>query len=331
MRKFVQKASTLLMTLLMLLTFVSCGENKVLSSNTIDENLLPKLVKEFDRTSKIENGVLFEQNGVKIESEEITFDSNNLTLNVKITNNTNGLLEFSCGSAAYHVNSINDVMISDGFLSCEVDENSSISECIEFDIEELVMQGFSNVCEIEIGFWVTGEHIDNFETGVLKLKTNQNTNCEESAFQKIVNDGIFSKMTGCKIEYISRETIYSDDNLGFNIDFGMIIRDKEDKLQGCIEITNQTNDEIVAWVKELKINDILVKENSLFVESINDGKRCVVMFDITEYINEYEDNSQLSLIDKLEFTMSYGENSWSADVTENINFDFSKAPIELMK
>ncbi len=274
-------------------------------------SMLPLLMESFDRTATISETTLYDENQIKIVANSISFTKDEMILSISLTNETGEELSFSCGSATCDVNSINGIMAQDGFVSCDVPAGTTVEEQIEFSINYMVATGFNTVADFEIGFWISGDGIDNFYTGPLSVRTSQAENYDYSTnmYQKMLNDEVYEKAYGYNIKYYSTEELYKNADGTIQVVSVVIYENEVGKVVAQYEIVNSSESKVQAWGKESHINGELVKSYSSWVESINPGKTLIVSFPLTEYADEYSGEMDLSVLKEFAFTLAVGENS----------------------
>lgn len=307
-------------------------DDQIVDSDSNSKNL-SDLIEAFDRSATIQETILFDERQIKISATNLSFSATDVNLAVTIQNNSAKKLNFSCGSASCDVNSINGIMAADGFLSCEVQVGEKVDEIISFDIGELIANGFSNVANIEIGFWVSSDDYDNFYTGVLGVNTSANDGFDYSknTYQELTNSKEFGEIFDCNILYFSNDLLYESTDSTIRVLSVSIIENTNGDVQALFEIENNSDAKIQAWGKETHINGELIKSYSSWIESINAKRRLIASFPLSSYAEEYSGDIDVSVLKEFSFILSSGENSNIANDSGKITVTTDDLSIILIK
>lgn len=106
----------------------------------------------FDPTATMEETVLVDESNVKITATALKYTAYDVKLSLTIENNSDQDLSFYAGTLGYSCNSINGWMVDDGYLNADVPAGKKANESVEFDIDELVLLGITDIADLELGF-----------------------------------------------------------------------------------------------------------------------------------------------------------------------------------
>ena len=323
-----KKTIKLLLVMVMMITLVGCGNSN--NGNISGNDSIDTLIKNFDKKAKVSSTTIYSGNNVEIELTDFSISDERVELEFDFTNNTDEELEFLSGSTGYSVNSINGYMINDGYVSVDVEPGETESDTMYIDLRNLIANGIMKIADISVGFNIDASDYDSdfdeFYTGAVNLKTSlaDSYDYSENVYQNFMKKG-FEKAFDAKVLYFSDKQLLN--NSGIEVNSFAVVK-TDDKIAGLLEIKNTNSDEVQSWATDVYINDEEI-DTYTWNQTINEKSTAVVVFDISEFLEDYEGSADLSTLNKFKFTLKTGETSYSADTTDEIEIDLSKEKVSL--
>ena len=173
------KKILLCLTTLVLVT--GCGKPE--NSTTTNEEKMPAISSKskinvgdlFISKPTIEETVLYDDLGIVIKANNLSYKGERAALGLTFENNTDKKLSFVSGSFGYNVNSINSYMTESIYISESVDAGKTANDTCYIDGTELLLTGAKDISELQIGFRVTDDEYNEIvKTGPLTIKTSYN-------------------------------------------------------------------------------------------------------------------------------------------------------------
>ena len=324
-----KKTLKILFVMIMMITLVGCGNSN--NGGTTGDESLDTLLQKFDKTAQISATTLYDEKNVKIELTDLAFNDNDVTLNFKFTNNTSEELEFISGSTGYSVNAINGYMINDGYINKEVAPGETEEDTMNFDLKNIIANGIMKIADISVGFAIDASDYNSnftkFYTGAINFKTSlaDSYDYSEKSYQNFMKKG-FEKAFDAKVLYFSDNQLFNNSGIEVN---SLAIIEKDNEKLAFLEVKNNNSNEINTWAKEVYFNDELVKNTSAWLETINKDNTVIAVFNLSDILEDYNGNGDLSHLSKLKFTLAAGTSSNIADTTDEIEIDLSKENIAI--
>ncbi|MGN0539129.1 MAG: hypothetical protein ACI4KI_04665 [Candidatus Fimenecus sp.] len=330
-----KKTFALLLAFTLLFTLSACSKKVANTPGKVDTKKLEKLVADFDRSTTIEKVTLYNNSGIEITANQLSFSEQEVQLEVSIINGTDKQLSFYCGSVACCFNSINGIMLSDGYFCTDVSAGDSSTGVISFDIMQLIANGFSFVADIEIRFYISGDDFENCYTDVLKIKTSKANDFDYSknAYQEIMATKEIENITGIIVKYFSGENLYESSDNTIKVKSVAVTETNDNETLILFEIENSSSVPIEVSGKEVYVNGELLKSTpALWFESVNPGKRVIASFSLTSLLNDYSGNKDMSKLSEFTFTLNATESGYierdsgiiKVDITKSENIEITK-------
>ena len=278
-----------ILSLLLALSFAACGSGGDQSAGSEQtqeaETAEPKAVgelPEFSKSATIEETVLLDQDGLRITATGLSYSSYAADIELLIENESAEDYEIISESLGYSCNAINDCMVTDGYMLCEVNAGMKAKETISFSYDEMLLSGITEIGSIELGFDVSGSGGTEYKTGPLELTTSAGEST--SNYKEIITNDALQKSFGIKLEAFSDETLY--DEQGIRAASVGLIENSEGENNVLLELVNETENEVYAVIKEVGINGLKVYSGIWSSDLINSGKRCVVDLDLSRIVSD---------------------------------------------
>lgn len=309
-----KKILTAAFLLLLMSALAGCGGNKTMEA--------------FNTEATIEPTVIYDENGVRITADQLTYDNFSAELSLTFENGSDKKLSFISGSAGYHVNSVNGYMIDVGYVNCEVEAEQSATDALTFDFNELNIYGITEIADMEIGFDISDGEYNSVYTGPVQIKTSaaESYDYTVNTYQEILNNGAFENAFNSTVNYFSDDDLYSNYNICVTSAALMTNSDGEPVLM--FEIENNSQSEVVVSINDVSINGNIVREDHWSSDNINAGKKRLVDLQLTDLADGYEgDFSGISNASSISFTFSVGENWYEPADSQTIDISLPETVI----
>lgn len=236
----------------------------------------------------IEETVLVDNDNFRITAKGLTYGSYSVDLEVTIENKSDRNLSFVCGSLGYCCNSINGYMVDDGYLNCDINAGKKANGTINFNYDELMLRGITEIADIEIGFSISDEEYDYTYTGPLQIKTSiaDTHDYDVAYYQKaIVSDATKFKYNH-SVNHFATDTIY--DANGVSIVSELLMVNKNGRTGLLLEAVNNSDDIVRIVMDNVAINGLVVSSWNRQSDVVNPGKRCIIDVNLSEMLDDYK-------------------------------------------
>lgn len=259
-----------------------------------------------DKTATIEETTLYEDESVKIIAKELTFDSNAMALNLELVNSTDRQLEFCAEVVGYSYNAVNRRMIEDGYVGCEVGPGETVEDAIEFDYDELMVQGISTVAEIGTGFSIHDDGYDiKIQTGAIKVETDKAQDFDFETTSDSYNDAINSKAYqytyGYEMNKFSKDTVY--DSNGISIVSEAFMTNGDGERVVFYELKNASENDISVKINDVKANNTTIYDGLWSADTIAAGASMVLAIELDDILEKEEwEEKGIDEVESISFT-----------------------------
>ncbi|MBQ7033553.1 MAG: hypothetical protein IJN25_07850 [Clostridia bacterium] len=309
-------------SLILSLSLVACGNGGASEKTNVGATL-----EAFDTGATIERTVLYDENGIKITANELTYSSFSAELSVTMENNSEKDLTIMYGTSSCP-NAVNGCMISDGYLHCEVTAGQTKTEEVSFSFISLNTYGITSIADIEVGFDISNDEMDSLYTGTVKIKTSASNTYDysENRYQKIIKNGAFANEFDCKVNYFSENRLYEKYNIC--ITSAAAITKSDGKPALLLEIDNGSSGRVFANIKEVYLNNHLVYESLWSSDGINANNKYVETILLSNLAEKYQgDFADIAEVSEISFTFTVGESWWEPADSEKITISLPKIVI----
>ncbi len=265
------------------------------SSDTDNAAESNDILPEFDKTGKIEETPLTDTFDVKITATELTYDNYEVTLSLKLENKSDAKREVYAGTSGYGCNSINGYMISEGYLSCDLDPGATAEESISFSYAELQIHGVNKIADIGIGFDISDDDYNHELSKMAFVKTQfaDDYDYNEDTFLKTIKGNALQNAYGITLNSLSENTVYSEVNV--NLISQAVITNKDGDANLMLEFENKADQAINVDLSGLKLNGTAVNDSYVAYDLIWMGKKNVVSVSLNKYFEENDSLDAKSL------------------------------------
>lgn len=337
-----RKILAIIISIMLVLSVSGCGNGD--SSEIKEKTATKKLMEKFDKSATIEKTVLYDENGIKITADSLTYTNFTAEIKFIFENNSDKDLSFTSGSMGYHVNSVNGYMIDDGYINCDVAAGQTAEDEFSVDFRSLNVYGITKIADIEIGFEINDDDYNSVETGPLKIKTSiaDGYDYSENTYRKVIENGAFESKMDCKIDSFSEEVLY--DNYDLKVASAAVVTNKDNESIVLLEIENNSEYEITVGIGDVYFGELNVYDSIWDSELIPGKKKYVMGIELNNLADHYYDEEKeeetedadkkdektddFIEISELSFSFSVGESAYDPEDSQKITLSLPKIKIE---
>lgn len=240
---------------------------------------------QFDPSATIEETILVDESDVKITATGIKYTAYDVKLSLSIENNSNQDLSFCSGTLGYNCNSVNGYMVDDGYLNTDIAAGKKSNETVSFSVDELILLGFDDIADIELGFSITNSNYDDYlQTGPRQIKTSivDSYNYETDTYrQAIVNS---MSALGFTLDCDSEETVF--DQKGIRVASQTLATNSSGEQALLVEVENASPDMVYVSVGNISMNGLGVQSGNWSTDWISAGKRRIIAMNLSNMLDE---------------------------------------------
>ncbi len=298
-------------------------EEETLDEEDEDDEEIPSYSKNKDsknnqiktglKENTIEETVLVDQDEIKITATELSYSSYSATLSLDLENNSDKDVEIICGSLGYSSNSVNGVMIEDGYFNCTLNANKKAKEEVVFDFDVLNILGIDEIADIELGIYSSDDDYNHVYYPISKIKT---TAADKYDYGKvnpvegIKNSGVMD------VIYSSDSELYNENEL--KIVSELLVKRGDDTPYLLIEVNNDSDKQAIACIRDIFINGIQVSDSTWSATSINPHKTALLDIKLESVFDkEYWSYYGINEVNSVGFSF-YQENMEGDNETEPV-------------
>lgn len=268
----------------------------------------------------IEETVLYDDLGIVIKANNLSYKGERAALGLTFENNTDKKLSFVSGSFGYNVNSINSYMTESIYISESVDAGKTANDTCYIDGTELLLTGAKDISELQIGFRVTDDDYNEIvKTGPLTIKTSLEQEDDDKFYETMQSTYVLDKLdkqVGLSMEesFLQNDWIDAKECIVYG-------NDATGKMVFVIE--NKKEEAIKAYVSDISINGVKLIKGVWTNCDINVGKKSVITLDFDMIISEeYRDLFNLNTLGEVKFNLLVSDSSDDEVANDDINITF---------
>lgn len=265
------------------------GESSTTSTSAPDEkpaeNNSAKL-GEFQQTAKIAETVMVDEGDVKITATGLNYKDYAFELELLIENNSTKDLSFVSGSAGYCCNSINGIMVSEGYFNCDVPAGKKATDTIHFNYDGLMLYGINELADIEIGFDISDDDFNHTYTGPRQIKTSisDSFNYNENRYQAVITSDECKNTYNYSVEHFKAEELYNENEI--KVVSALLMTNKDGDKALLLETVNNSPEQINLVTSHISINGLLVQDANWSYDTINSEKTCIIDVKLSDIMRD---------------------------------------------
>ena len=284
---------SLLLSLVMVLALVACSDTTVsthtpTSSSTTAPAQKPsaEMLEEFSKTATIEETIMVDEDDVRIIATTLDYNDYSAELELTIENNSKKNLCFTSGTLGYSCNSVNGMMVADGYLNCDVAAGKKAMDTISLSYASLQLYGIQEIADIEIGFCAIDENYNYtyFTPRQVTTSASGNYDYSQPRYQETISGTAAQNTFNYEVPFFATDRLY--EKSGVAVLSQALIRNSDSEVSLLLEVENQTQDMRIISVSNIVINNLLVNGSNWCKENIAPGKRGIIAINLSSVLDE---------------------------------------------
>ena len=241
---------------------------------------------EFQQTATIAETVMVDEGDVKITATGLNYKNYAFELELLIENNSTKDLSFVSGSAGYCCNSINGIMVSEGYFNCDVPAGKKATDAIHFNYDGLMLYGINELADIEIGFDISDDDFNHTYTGPRQIKTSisDSFNYNENRYQAVITSDECKNTYNYSIEHFKAEELYNENQI--KVVSALLITNKDGDKALLLETVNNSPEQINLVTSHISINGLFVQNANWSYDTINSEKTCIIDVKLSDIMRD---------------------------------------------
>lgn len=255
-----------------------------------DENGFVQNTDRFRVDGSIEETTLVDSDEITVVAKDMEYRNDTAYLSIAITNKTKDPFTVLTDTISYSGNYINDYMVSDGYLNCDVAPGATEEEELGFSFGGLEMYGMKGIGEIGLGLRVTDEESKTLFQEIVSVKTSLNG--DPSIKIGDFSDAVSNAENQAEKGYAFTPASSIDQSIeeaGITVVSGAIVTNEENEKSLVLEVENCTNEVVNVTENDISLDGVLASEGRWSTTTVAPGKRAVIDTDLT-YISERGDD-----------------------------------------
>lgn len=240
----------------------------------------------FPHKPTIEETILYDQNNIRITAKKLNYTSLGAELLLQLENNTESDMVIFSNTSAYSCNSVNGYMVPCGTIDENVQANSSTEATALYSSDDLSFYSITDIADLEIGFGICDPDNNYIYTGPCPLQTSLVDTYDYSSvsYVKGITHPWVSHEYNISIIDILDNVLYDANNV--RIEKGVILKNSENHLLISLEVQNNNDKPINFSVKDLALNEVIIRLGTWTSISINPRKINVIEIFLDNVVDE---------------------------------------------
>ncbi len=333
-----KRTLSILLTLALLLTLVACGNTPTAETESneaaADPETTTSVTKEteaepektdpapanklpaFNQKATIDETVMVDENNVRITATGLTYNNYAVELELTIENNSDKDLSFTSGSMGYSCNSVNGMMVADGYLNCDVAAGKKAMDTISFSYDSLQLYGIQEIADMEIGFYTTDDDYKStyFSPRQVTTSAHGSYDYEKLYYQETVSSAAAQATFDYSVSHFAVDKLYDQD--GIAVISQTLIQNADGEQMLLVELENNSQDIRNISVSDIMVNNLLVCDSRWCSDTVAPGKRAVIDINLSSVVEaQYWEIYGLQKIGSIGFSLQQSDADWN-DLTE---------------
>lgn len=270
-----------------------------------------------DRDFTIEKTTLIDIPEVTVVADSATFQNDNLSIHLTLTNKTSKPLSVCSGTNGFSANYINNYMVNSGYLVADLEPNETVTKDVTINAQELQLCGIREIGVIGLGLLVKNNktsspvNFDQIAQQVAAIKTNKydSVDLDTNTYPEAINDATLLGRIGATMVSFNGEGGFDQNDI--SIESVALIKNTEGELTVMLEIKNGTDKLIGAIAGDISIGGEIVYEGRWTSAIIDAGKTGFLSINLDDVVNmkrmldDNDDDSKLETISQtgIEFSV----------------------------
>lgn len=233
----------------------------------------PQAATRFDTSGTIEPTTILDNDVLTVTAESLEYRNDVAYLKLSLTNNTEGTVLATTATFGYSANYVNDCMVDDGHLHCEIPAGETVEEEACFSLVNLQLFGIREISVVGLGFRVTEEYNELFKDTVeVTTSLYESKGIDSSTFVGFIDNPTFTEKL--KYETKAASSITHDfDSTELEVRAAFLVTNKDGKRTVIAELKNNTDETLIVQTRDVTIDGASGYEGLWSNDAIAPGKR----------------------------------------------------------
>lgn len=270
----------------LVLCLSACASSNQDTSNTVEPSTSQsEKLKAFDKSATMEETVIVDEQGIKITALNLQYLNYAVELNVLIENNTEKDLSFVAGSIGYCCNSINGMMINEGYMNTDVTSGNKANASLSFSYEGLMIYGIDGIANMSIGFEAIDEDYNSIylNSKLIETSLNKKFDFEKDYYVDSINNKAIMAHYGFEIDAFSKDCLYKENGIEM-VSSALITKDTYEKIL-LLEFKNNSSQDVYISTSDICVNGLKVFSGLWSNTIVQASKTCVVRVSVTDMLD----------------------------------------------
>lgn len=244
-----------------------------------------------DRDFTIEKTTLIDIPEVTVVADSATFQNDNLSIQLTLTNKTGKPLSVCSGTNGFSANYINNYMVNSGYLVADLEPNETVTKDVTINAQELQLCGIREIGVIGLGLLVKNNktsspvNFDQIAQQVAAIKTNKydSVDLDTNTYPEAIKDAALLGRIGATMVSFNGEGGF--DQNGISIESVALIKNTEGELTVMLEIKNGTDKLIGAIAGDISIDGEMIYESRWSTAIIDAGKTGFLSINLDDVVS----------------------------------------------
>lgn len=177
------------------------------------------------------------------------------------------------------------VLVDDGYLNADIAAGQKANETVSFSVDELILLGFDDIADIELGFSITDSNYDDYlQTGPRQIKTSiaDSYNYETDTYQQAIVNSMST--LGFTLDCNSEETVFAQK--GIRVASQALTTNSSGEQALLVEVENASPDMVYVSVGNISMNGLVIQSGNWSTDWISAGKRRVIAMNLSNMLDE---------------------------------------------
>lgn len=237
----------------------------------------PQTTPRFNVDGSIEPTVLLDNDVLAITAESLEYRNDIAYLTLSLTNKTESELDVMTSTLGYSANYVNDCMMTEGGLSTQIPAGESTEEEVAYSLGELQLYGMRGIGKLGLGIRAVDEEFNEVFQGIVEIGTSLegDSSVDSGTFAGSIDNAAFAQGLGYEVQPAS-QIAQNLDGTGIDALSAFLFTNKDGDRAAMVEFSNNTDDTLVVWVRDITIDGVLAYEGPWTADTVAPGKRFIV-------------------------------------------------------
>ncbi|NHM16454.1 hypothetical protein GMI69_07270 [Eggerthellaceae bacterium zg-887] len=266
------------------------------------------IFQPFDTSGTIEETTLVDNEYFTLVANGLSYKNNNAVLSVTVTNNSDIPITVMSNTLAYSCNYINDWMVTDGGMHCDVEPGATETDEMIFSTGTLMLYGIHGIGELGLGINADDDDYNEIFRDCVSLRTSLYDAYKSGELQSASFEDPILNLYGLTADYSSDDTLFDQGGVAV-VSEKMVSKDDGSVLM--LEVANNNDSLVGVQISDVFVNGELACEGTWVSGYLAANKKRMIDFDyssLAAYRNsgdsEDEEDPSFGAIEATDFSIS---------------------------